>query len=142
MTEPAAVDFFFYGTLMDPDVLAAAIGRRVRPARARPATLSGWRRVGLKGTPYPVVVPGAATDRVEGLLVTGLTAADVRRLERYEGAAYGIETVSVNASGGETMSANVFVPKKGVAATDAAWDLETWRRRRKRRDLGLAVGTG
>lgn len=128
--------FFFYGTLMDPDVLAAVIGRRVLPARVRPATLAGFRRVGLKGTPYPVIVPGAAADVVAGVLVTGLAAADVRNLKRFEGAAYGIETVSVSLDGGGPVSASVFVPVKGVAATDTEWDFETWRRRHKRRDLG------
>lgn len=132
------MDFFFYGTLMDPDVLAAVIGRRVLPGRMKPATLAGWRRVGLKGTPYPVIVPGAAADVVAGILVTGLTAADVRNLERFEGAAYGIETMSVTLGGGGSTSASVFMPAKGVAATDKEWDFETWRRRHKRRDLGAA----
>lgn len=132
------MDFFFYGTLMDPDVLAAAIGRRMLPGRMKPATLAGFRRVGLKGTPYPVIVPGAAADTVAGIVVAELTAADVRNLQRFEGAAYGIETVSVSLGGGEPMSASVFVPTKGVATTDREWDFETWRRRHKRRDLGAA----
>ena len=123
---------------MDPDVLAAVIGRRVLPARVAPATLAGWRRVGLKGTPYPVIVPGAAADMVAGLRVAGLTAADVRNLKRFEGTAYGVETVSVTTDGGGTASASVFVPLKGVATDDAEWDFETWRRRHKRRDLGVA----
>lgn len=132
------MDFFFYGTLMDPDVLAAVIGRRVLPARVKAATLAGWRRVGLKGTPYPVVVPGAAADRVEGVLVTGLTAADVRNLKRFEGAAYGVEAVTVATDDGAGVSAQAFVPMKGIAATDTEWDFEIWRRRHKRRDLGAA----
>lgn len=132
------MDFFFYGTLMDPDVLAAVVGRRILPARTQPATLAGFRRVGLKGTPYPVIVPGAAADTVAGVVVAGLTAADVRNLKRFEGAAYGIETVSVSLGGGATANARVFVPTKGVAATDTEWDFETWRRRHKRRDLGAA----
>lgn len=131
------MDFFFYGTLMDPDVLAAVIGRKMLPGRMKPATLAGWRRVGLKGTPYPVIVPGVAADTVAGIVVAGLTAADVRNLKRFEGAAYGIETVTVAADDG-TVSASAFVPLKGVAATDTEWDFETWRRRHKRRDLGAA----
>lgn len=132
------MDFFFYGTLMDPDVLAAVIGRKMLPGRMKPATLAGWRRIGLKGTPYPVIVPGAAADTVAGIMAAGLTAADVRNLKRFEGAAYGIETVSVSLDGGGPVSASVFVPAKGVATTDTEWDFETWRRRHKRRDLGVA----
>lgn len=131
------MDFFFYGTLMDPDVLAAVIGRRVLPARVKPATLAGRRRVGLKGTPYPVIVPGATTDTVAGIVVAGLTAADVQNLQRFEGTAYGIETVTVATDDG-ALAASAFVPLKGVAATDTEWDFETWRRRHKRRDLGAA----
>lgn len=132
------MDFFFYGTLMDPDVLAAVIGRKMLPGRMKPATLAGWRRVGLKGTPYPAIVPGAAADTVAGIVVAELTAADVRNLKRFEGAAYDIETVSVTLDGGEAVSASAFVPGKSVAATDVEWDFETWRRRHKRRDLGIA----
>ncbi len=130
------MDFFFYGTLMDPDVLAAVIGRRMLPGRMKPATLAGFRRVGLKGTPYPAIVPGAAAETVAGVVVAELAAADVRNLKRFEGAAYGIETMSVSLDDGGSKSASVFVPMKGMATTDREWDFEAWRRRHKRRDLG------
>ena len=48
--------FFFYGTLMDRDVLACVLARPVIAAALKPATLRGWRRCSVRGASYPVVV--------------------------------------------------------------------------------------
>jgi|HubBroStandDraft_6_1064221.scaffolds.fasta_scaffold4209316_1 hypothetical protein len=70
---------FFYGTLMDRELLSRVFGRRV-PARAlRPARLDGWRRVAVRGCGYLVLVccPRA---RVAGVVVDRLSAAERDRL--------------------------------------------------------------
>ena len=68
--------FFFYGTLLDYDVIALVLGRRLPPAAFVPASLPGHARRRAKSATYPIVVrdPRGA---VPGGVVRGLSARDV-----------------------------------------------------------------
>ncbi len=121
--------FFFYGTLIDEAVLAAVIGRK--PPPSRPATLTGFRRVYRAGATFPVLKPADAAACIEGRLVERLTPADVRRLREFEGADYAVRTHTVVAAAGDRVSAEVFVPKPAVPATDTEWSFEDWYRRHR-----------
>lgn len=77
---------FLYGTLLDPVVLARMSGEPALVRRLRPARLAGWRRVHLRGTPYPTLVEDAAAAVEGGLLRVGPAA--LARLSAYEGSAY------------------------------------------------------
>ena len=48
--------YFFYGTLMDRDVLNIVSGLNLAPARLRPARLPGYRRVRVQDVQYPAVL--------------------------------------------------------------------------------------
>lgn len=121
--------YFFYGTLMDADVLRAVVGTE---ATMEPATLRGWRRVGVRGEAYPIIVRDVAS-RVDGVLVRGLDARAASRLMSYEGPEYTVIRACV-ACGGRTVAAHVFAPRPGrLLRTEGAWDFEAWRRRHKRR---------
>jgi gamma-glutamylcyclotransferase (GGCT)/AIG2-like uncharacterized protein YtfP len=84
---------FAYGTLRDPKVFARVAGTALPLDRALPAILPGFRRVVLRGTPYPTLLrdPGAETD---GLLLA-VGALVLRRLHAYEGPAYRFRPVHV-----------------------------------------------
>jgi gamma-glutamylcyclotransferase (GGCT)/AIG2-like uncharacterized protein YtfP len=125
------MDYFFYGTLMDLDVLASVIGRRVASTRLKPATLAGYRRVYAKGATYPVLVPGDTDDRVVGHLFKDATVAEARRLRSYEGDLYDEVTLEV-AVEKDLVAARTFLPRGGTAATTKPWHLALWRRRHKR----------
>ena len=75
---------FCYGTLMVPEVWRRVAGRP-RPGRA--ARLPGYVRCRIAGTPWPAMVArsGAVT---EGLLRSGVTVAELRRLDAWEGRLY------------------------------------------------------
>lgn len=79
------VAVFVYGTLLDPGVLARQAGQRGLHRRARPAVLHGYRRVVLRGTPYPTLIRGHGL--VPGLVLR-LPRPAWRALCRYEGALY------------------------------------------------------
>ena len=79
--------FFFYGTLLDRDVMALVLGRRLPPSAFAPAILSGHSRRRAREPPFRSFVPIRAT-RCEGMVVGGLTASDVARLSAYEGPGY------------------------------------------------------
>ncbi len=127
--------FFFYGTLIDPDVRRAVLGR-LAPVEAEPAVLRGWRRVPAAGKTYPVIVadPRGAVD---GVVVRGLDRAARRRLERYEDDFYELIAVEVTLTGsGHKLETLVFAAGQQLSCRTArSWDLADWQRRHKRRFL-------
>ena len=74
---------FVYGTLMDPAGRARVLGARAA-VTARPARLTGYRRLVIPSFEYPVIVAGAPEDTVDGQLLDGLTADDFAALDAYE----------------------------------------------------------
>ncbi|MBB5689222.1 gamma-glutamylcyclotransferase [Roseomonas alkaliterrae] len=84
---------FLYGTLLDPGVLARMAGEQTLARRMRPARLAGWRRVFLRGTPYPTLLRDPAS-AVEGAVLRAGEAARAR-LAAYEGSAYALVPVTV-----------------------------------------------
>ncbi|WP_165943272.1 gamma-glutamylcyclotransferase family protein [Roseicella aquatilis] len=77
---------FLYGTLLDPAVLERMAGEPGLARRLRPARLPGWARVGLRGTPYPTLLPDPGVVTEGALLRCGPGA--LARLAAYEGASY------------------------------------------------------
>lgn len=118
--------FFFYGTLLDDAVFAAVVGRPLPPCV--PATLAGYRRVYRAGASYPILRPAGNNSRVDGNIVDGLGITDVRRLRRFEGDEYVIRQLAVTDSRGALQESGVFLPKRGVPASDREWTLDAWRR--------------
>jgi hypothetical protein len=126
-------DYFFYGSLMDADVLSAVLGKRVPPTRFRPARLVGHRCLCNRRDEFPVIVADPGTD-VAGVLVRGIGAAAARRLARYEGPGYALAKRSVATATGR-IDAHVFVPVRPGISIGKAWNFQAWRRRHKRRLL-------
>src|SRR4030095_11786481 len=113
--------FFFYGTLLDHDVMALVIGRRLPPSAFVPATLKGHVRRRAKGVSYPILLRHS---RGEGVLAGCLTKRDVERLATYEGPRYRIAPIKVTVAG-VLKTVSVFEPKEeSFQPVDGAWDLE------------------
>jgi hypothetical protein len=124
------MDFFFYGTLRDADVLCAVIGRSIDRLTVEPADLSGFRCVFRRGASYPVlrVAAGAMTP---GDLVSGLTARELRRLVAYEGRDYRLARLAVRLRDGRVRPALVFMPKDSSLASRTPWSFAAWQKRDK-----------
>ncbi|MFN4277513.1 MAG: gamma-glutamylcyclotransferase family protein [Ferrovibrio sp.] len=127
-----AMDYFFYGTLCDPDVHRLILGYRPGPRQIRPASLAGFRRKMARGRSYPLLIPAPA-GRVQGLLFTPRERGDADRLAAYEGPEYVTRRLPVRPRGAEgCRMARVFMPAPGMLpAGFGDWRLETWRRRHK-----------
>ena len=127
--------FFFYGTLLDHDVTALVLGRRLPPTAFVPAVLPGYSRWRVQGGSYPISVPDRK-GRVSGAIVGGLSARDVARLAAYEGPGYRIAALKVKV--GEAMApVSVFEPiVSKLKPTNRPWDLALWQRRDKRTFVG------
>lgn len=127
--------FFFYGTLLDHDVTALVLGRRLPPAAFVPAILPGYSRWRVQGGSYPISVPDRK-GQVPGAIVGGLSARDVARLAAYEGPGYRIASLKVKVADALTTVA-VFEPiATRLKPTNKPWDLALWQRRDKRTFVG------
>ena len=89
---------FVYGTLLDPGVLARMSGDGALARRMRPALARGWRRVALRGTPYPTLLADPAGSVDGAVLRVG--AAAFARLRAYEGSAYVLVPLRVRTRSG------------------------------------------
>lgn len=84
---------FVYGTLLQPSLVTRLTGQ---PAMMQPASLDGFVRVPLPGTPYLTLVRGRGT--VHGALVIADSQA-FRRLHAYEGRRYRLRRVRPRVAG-------------------------------------------
>jgi len=123
--------FFFYGTLLDRDVAALVLGRRLPPQAYTAASLPGHARRKVEGGTYPIVVPDPRDD-VPGAIVGGLSRRDVGRLAAYEGPGYRVAPLRVKVAGMLTV-VSVFEPiQSRLRPSGERWDLTLWQRRHKR----------
>ncbi len=132
---------FFFGTLMDPDVLALVLGRPIEDLCRGPATLTGYVRRRVRGESFPLLVPRAG-GRVEGVLVEGLSRADISRLRYFEGSAYLLAPCRIITPSG-IRAALAFLVDGGhggvLRDSGLAWDLDQWQQRDKPRFLVRAA---
>jgi len=140
----AALMYFFYGTLCDPDVQRLVLGYRPGPRQLRPARLPGFRRKRARGRSYPVLLR-AARGRVDGLLFSPARPEDAARLTAYEGPEYVTRSLPVRRTAALQASAKrpragrarVFLPAgaaRGQSVLAAAfddWGLKRWQRHDK-----------
>jgi len=117
---------FTYGTLMCPEVLAAVAGATGAP---RPARLPGYARRRVRGAVWPGILPRPGAS-VDGVLWSGLGAAALARLDRYEGVAFRREAVVVATAEGEVPAqAYVLAARHRWRLTRHDWAPQTFRAR-------------
>lgn len=123
--------FFFYGTLLDRDVTALVLGRRLPPQAFTPASLPGYSRWRVQGGSYPISIPDAKGE-VAGCIVGGLSVRDVAHLAAFEGSGYRLASLKVRTAGGLTR-VSMFEPiVQKLKPTNRPWDLTLWQRHDKR----------
>jgi hypothetical protein len=126
--------YFFYGTLLDRELLCLVAGQAIDPRAIRQAVLAGYWRTGVIGRGYPILMRRLGS-KVEGILVFGLGRRARTRLAAYEGPNYRLTPFAVT-SGGAPVQALVFMFAgfgAGLRSDLRAWSLDRWRQRWKRR---------
>lgn len=144
---------FFYGTLMVPDVFYTVCYNQSNvPPEIKalhtftPAILPGYIRRRVRGADYPGITPDK-DHKVFGMYASGLTNANMNKLDIFEGGQYVRKTVEVkllekvgDVKGegnveGETKKAEVYVfhPDHEDELEDREWDLEEFRREKMQR---------
>jgi len=120
---------FVYGTLRDPDIIGAVLGRALKDGQARAATAPGYGAVHMPGRVYPGLVrrPG---DAAPGLVLSGLSSEDHDVLDAFEGEEYRRQRIMV-ICGPKSLSAEAYLPVEAIAGDTPAWTLEAWTRLHK-----------
>ncbi|GAB7351054.1 hypothetical protein MBLNU459_g1534t1 [Dothideomycetes sp. NU459] len=137
---------FFYGTLMAPQVLHRVIygmsatspnNRHTAAVTSTPAILPSHRRHRVSNADYPAILPSSPSSSVRGTFVTGLSDADMWRLDIFEGGEYARRTVEVQllkddagAGAGDAVvaEAQTYVWIAGAhRLEDREWDFETFK---------------
>jgi Gamma-glutamyl cyclotransferase, AIG2-like len=122
--------FFFFGTLMDRDVIATVLDRPVDSDELSRAWLHGYRRVRAATAAYPVLVPAPGLV-VRGVLFDPRSARDDVRIRHFEDGEYIDRWLMAHLPGGRRQPARVFFPLEVLGATDIAWSLHEWAREHK-----------
>lgn len=119
---------FLYGTLRDPDILAAVLGRTVAVRQLIAATAPDCVAVYFPGRVHPALLrrPGSAAP---GLLLVQ-ASADLLALDAFEGDEYRRGSVQAMVAAGP-VAAEVYWPAMPVAPSAAAWTLDHWIREHK-----------
>lgn len=123
--------FFFYGTLMDHDVLSLVLGRRVEPAELLPAMLPDVARVACRDATYPRLVSrrGGAVD---GRVMRRPSRRDAVRIAWFEHGEYEIVAREARLPDGGRLTVHLFAADDGVLpASHEPWSLDHWRARHK-----------
>ncbi|MCK4713484.1 MAG: NUDIX domain-containing protein [Marinosulfonomonas sp.] len=117
-------NLFFYGTLAYQPLLETVLGKGLDAAQAQPARLHDHMVLGVKDQTHPMIEPCLGGD-ASGLLVTGLSAQDVTRLDFYEGGFdYDLRQMQVETAHGAQV-ADVYFPR-AAPVRGASWKLKDW----------------
>ncbi len=120
---------FVYGTLQDSDIRAAVLGRALAASALVQAYVEDFACLYYPGRVYPALAarPGARTG---GLILIGLTDADLAALDAFEGKQYGRSTITVTTVK-ETLRAHVYLPTLNMPADALPWRFDHWVQRHK-----------
>jgi hypothetical protein len=116
---------FFFGTLMDVDVLAYLLERPLDLDDLRPASITSFCRVRAVGTSYPVLVPQQG-GVVEGRLLRRATVRDIARINHYESGEYLAELHHVVTADTGEVAAWLYLGLDHLQASDEPWSLADW----------------
>ena len=117
--------YFFFGTLMDRDVLATVLDRAVAREEMIPAWLHDYARVRAATVSYPILVtsPGVV---VRGVVFRPEHDRDDVRIRHFEAEEYAERWLNIRLAGDRRLAARVFFGLGALQATREPWDLAAW----------------
>ncbi len=121
---------FCFGSLMDREVLACVLDRPVDDVTMVQASIPGFRKVRLPHESYPMLVPDAEFE-APGVLLVGLSKADLDRIVFFEGEEYELAPCQVHALDGGCAEALFFDEGIMPPPRTEPWDFVTWQRDHK-----------
>ena len=117
--------YFFYGSLMAPDVLSVVLGRTVAPEELQPATLGGFRRVRVADETFPCLVADESSE-VSGVVFESESETEQQRISFFEGFDYAFTKGLARLESGEAVEVVFCGTRTGVEDSEIAWDYGAW----------------
>lgn len=116
---------FTYGSLMFDQVWSRVVQGRYQ---SRQASLSGYRRCGVKHEHYPVIYRDSEASEIVGVVYLDVNSEDLLRLDRFEGGYYVRIPLKIRAAGDLKLLAETYVLKdqyRHIASAEQ-WDPEVF----------------
>ncbi|MEM7423397.1 MAG: NUDIX domain-containing protein [Pseudomonadota bacterium] len=117
---------FFFGSLRDRTLLEVVLDRPVADADILPAHVPDRATVKISDEEYPQLVTQVGGS-APGIVVSGLSAEDIARLEYYEEAEYGLADIVVETEAGP-FDARYFASTPKATHAGEPWELAAWER--------------
>lgn len=127
--------FFFYGSLMDVELLEAVLCRKADSLSFTPGWLNGYIAETALGYSFPTLIERSDA-RAHGIITAGLSTDDVARIAYFEDTEYDTVAHSI-ATARRPVTAHVFMANASLRSSGEAWNFDAWRKRDK--PLLLAV---
>ncbi|CDM26565.1 AIG2-like [Penicillium roqueforti FM164] len=130
---------FFYGTLMDPNILSKVLGSSKPPPMMRPARIIGYE-IKLWGT-YPALLDDKPLHPVDGIVCGLLSPTQLDRLAAYETDKYHLQACLINVLNNDGSTEKTI---EGVSfmwngredeLREGTFDLKQWGKDRQLREL-------
>ncbi len=115
-------NLFFYGTLRHVPLLEIVLGSDSAALDITPAVLPDHAVAAVGEGPFPTIAHQTGA-QAEGVLVRGLGADDLARLDFYDGV-FASDLMPVTLADGQ--AAEVYFPQPGLWAPKGAWSLSAW----------------
>ncbi|MEO0864288.1 MAG: NUDIX domain-containing protein [Pseudomonadota bacterium] len=113
---------FFYGTLRHVPLLEVVLGRPADALDIAQDSLPDHAALAVAEGPFPMIVARSG-ETARGVVVSGLSDADIARLDFYE-AGFDYDLRSLTTTGGRAVA--VYFPTQGAWTMDGPWDLQAW----------------
>ena len=130
---------FVYGTLQDPDILAAVLGRRLDPSAFKTARAPDFGVLYYPHRVYPALVVAPGRFAI-GMIVDGLDDLDMAVLDAFEGDEYRRSAIGVVIEG-RAVNAEAYLPVIDIDTDGPAWSLQDWTTRHKSAVVGTETAT-
>ncbi len=120
------MDLFLFGTLLHLPLLEQVSGDVDVGQKIAPATRAGYRVSRVEGHVFPMMHP-SPDSTAHGVIVTGLDAQALARLDYYE-KAFGYDRVAFTVldANEDPREVTAYVPEAGRWSAAEPWDFEAW----------------
>ncbi|WP_085904268.1 gamma-glutamylcyclotransferase family protein [Kiloniella majae] len=131
-----SLPLFFFGSLMDQDVLEIVLGRSVDMQNFKQGFLMGYQCEREAKESYPVLIPSPGK-QADVLIAETLSLKDIDRILFYETGEYDLVRFILQENETE-ITALGFATGEGIASSGQRWHLHVWQKKDKAAFLPLA----
>ena len=127
--QQSTTPLFFFGSLMDKEVLEIVLGRPMDTDLLKTGTLRGYRCEREAKESYPILIPCPGGE-AKVLLADSLGQEDIQRILFYETGEYDLVPFTIT-SDSKQVTALGFATGENIHTSGETWQLEAWQNKDK-----------